>query len=356
MEKQIKKASRKSFKGREEALRISLAPFIFQASRILKASGILTLIKKKGGISREKIAKKVKISLYSLNLLLEAACSIGLVNKVNRKYAITETGDYILTDEITKVYMDFSHDVCYQGLFHLKESLERNKPAGLKVFGDWENIYQAIPSLPKNVQKSWFNFDQYFSDMAFSKALPVVFKNNPQKILDIGGNTGKWALACIQYSEDVSVTIIDLPDTLKKAKEFLKPYNADKRISFQPMELLDHSNPFPKGFDTIWMSQFLDCFGEQDIVQLVKRAADIMDENSSLFVLEPYVDRQFYGLASLCLCMTSLYFTCMANGNSRMYHAGDMKRLINQAGLTVLDDIDNISISHTLFRCQKKKK
>ena len=36
-----------------------------------------------------------------------------------------------------------------------------------------------------------------------------------------------------------------------------------------PIDFLDHGQAFPTGFDAIWMSQFLDCFSEADIVQIV---------------------------------------------------------------------------------------
>ena len=46
----------------------------------------------------------------------------------------------------------------------------------------------------------------------------------------------------------------------------------------------------------------------------------------------------------MSLTMTSLYFTALANGNSKMYNTDDMTRLIHQAGLeveTIYDRIGN---------------
>ena len=39
------------------------------------------------------------------------------------------------------------------------------------------------------------------------------------------------------------------------------------------------SNPFPKGYDAIWMSQFLDCFSEEEIVSILKRCYDALDDD-----------------------------------------------------------------------------
>ena len=57
--------------------------------------------------------------------------------------------------------------------------------------------------------------------------------------------------------------------------------------------------------------------------------------------------------AAFCLQQTSLYFTCLANGNSQMYHSSDLMRCIAEAGLKVVEDRDGVGIYHTLLKCRK---
>ena len=52
--------------------------------------------------------------------------------------------------------------------------------------------------------------------------------------------------------------------------------------------------------------------------------------------------------------MTSLYFTCIANGNSRMYHSEDMIRLIEEAGFYIDETFNDLGVSHTILKCKKK--
>jgi hypothetical protein len=101
---------------------------------------------------------------------------MGLVVVNDKKYTLAKTGYFILHDALTKTNMDFVHDVNYQGLFYLEESIKTGKPAGLKVFGDWDTIYEGLSQLPEHVQKSWFSFDHYFSDDAFPLVLPQVYR------------------------------------------------------------------------------------------------------------------------------------------------------------------------------------
>ena len=96
------------------------------------------------------------------------------------------------------------------------------------------------------------------------------------------------------------------------------------------------------------MSQFLDCFGEADIVRLLQRAKAALVPDGRLCVLESFWDRQPTDIGERILQGLSLYFTCMANGTSRMYHSQDFLDVIATAELRVVTD-EPIGTSHTLL-------
>lgn len=339
-----------------DAQKIAFAPIMFQAAKALRDLGILEEIKKnRKGITIPEVAEKLNLSVYGIKVLLEAGLSLELVRVEEDKFFLTKTGWYILSDNLTRVNMDFTNDVNYQGMFHLSESIKKGEPTGLKVFGDWDTVYEGLSQLPEDVQRSWFNFDHFYSDYAFPEILPIVFRADPEKILDVGGNTGKFALKCADYNPDVKVTILDLPGQLAKASNNIKEQNLENRISCYPINLLDHSLPYPKDSDVIWMSQFLDCFSQEDIVELLRKGREAMDGSSSLFILETYWDKQKFEASTYSLHATSLYFTNIANGCSQMYHSEDMLKLIDKAGLFVEESYEDIGVSHTLFKCKIKK-
>ena len=51
-----------------------------------------------------------------------------------------------------------------------------------------------------------------------------------------------------------------------------------------------------------------------------------------MYVLEPLWDKQRFEAAAYSLQATSLYFTCIANGNSKMYRFEELKHAIEIAG------------------------
>jgi hypothetical protein len=64
-------------------------------------------------------------------------------------------------------------------------------------------------------------------------------------------------------------------------------------------------------------------------------------------------NRQRYPAASFVVQLTSLYFTAVANGNSRMYSFEDMERMIKAAGLEITEVTENLGICQTLISCSK---
>lgn len=341
--------------ARFEAQKIAFGPVSFQCALTLRNTGILQAVADAGkkGIFADDIAAKTGVSTYGVKVLLDMAASLYMVEEVEPEiYKLLKTGHFILYDKMTQVNLDFVQDVCYKGMYHLEEAIRNEKPAGLKVFGDWENIYKGLAELPEIVRKSWFSFDHYYSDNAFPLLLDIVFEHPTQKLYDVGGNTGRWARMCVKHKPDVEVTILDLPGQLRDAEEQARAEGLQDRIHSFQIDLLDNDQPFPKGADVIWISQCLDCFSENEIAGILKRAAASMSENTRLYILETYWDRQRFEGASFSLNATSLYFTAMANGNSRMYHSRDMIKQVLNAGLLIDQDIDDIGLGHTLFRCR----
>jgi ubiquinone/menaquinone biosynthesis C-methylase UbiE len=350
------KDNKTAFEAISAAQFIAFAPLLFQASKALRDLGILKLVSEHGedGLTLQEIYPKVNLTEYGTRVLLEAGLGIGLVIRNDEKYTITKTGHFILHDKMTNVNMDFSNDVCYEGAFSLQDSIKESKPTGLKALGNWDTIYEGLSILPQPAKDSWFHFDHYYSDGSFDIALNQVFKNKPKHILDIGANTGKFTLKSMAKDADVKITLLDLPIQLAVAKENIEKAGFTNRVTYHPINILDDANRFPKGADAIWMSQFLDCFSEDEIVSILKRCHEAITDDGHIYIMETFWDKQKFEIGAFSLQMTSLYFTNIANGNSQMYDSVVFNKLIDKAGFKIIEQIDRVGVSHTIQVLQKK--
>ena len=335
---------------------IAFAPYIFNASVILRDSGILRTVESSRleGITLEDVVAKVDMSHYGVRILLEAALGIGLVLRKEDKYFLSKTGHFFLNDAMTRVNTDFMRDVCYEGAKELDKSIENGKPEGLKYLGDWSTIYQGLSILPEPAKTSWFNFDHYYSDHSFPEAMPMIFEHQPKKIMDIGANTGKFTLTCLNYNSDVELGLVDLGIQLKVAQKNIADAGFEGRVQLHERNVLDKDSELPQGYDIIWMSQFLDCFADEEVIFILEKCYRALNDGGRVFINELFWDRQKFEASAFSLQMTSLYFTTMANGNSQMYDSKVFLQLVDKAGFDIVTEKDNIGQVHTILELKKK--
>ncbi|MBS1628489.1 MAG: SAM-dependent methyltransferase [Bacteroidetes bacterium] len=352
------KDERAAFDAMVHAQFIAFAPYVFQASVLLRDKGILAEIEQcnrhKAPATLACIVTATGMSQYAVRVLLEAGLGIGLLFRIDEDYFLTKAGHFFLNDGMTRVNTNFMRDICYDGAQDLAASLDEGRPVGLRHLNpEWKTIYPYISKLEPAAKNSWFEFDHYYSDNAFPEVLPIVFANKPHNILDIGGNTGKFTLQCLNYDPDVQLGIYDLPGQIAVAEENIAQEGFSPRASFFAGNILDEKTVLPTGFQLIWMSQFLDCFSDLEIQDILKKCFAALGAEGRVFILETFWDRQKFEASAFSLQMTSLYFTTMANGNSQMYDSAVFLKLCEHAGFVVEDISDQIGMAHSLVTLRK---
>lgn len=352
LDKKFSPQDQTAFAARFEAQKIAFGPVVFQCVRYAWKRGMLQALADAGetGLSVAELGATGRWTEYALKVVLESCLSAGVVFVHAGRYALDKAGFCVLTDSITQINIDFNHDVCYQGLYKLDESLDAERPLGLGALGDWPTLYQGLSQLAEPARTSWFAFDHFYSDTSFPSILPDVFATAPRKLMDVGANTGKFSCAALAYNPAVELHLVDLPRQLTVAAETLTAAGLRERAQLHPVDLLDPALALPENMDVIWMSQFLSCFSEPAIATILQRAAAALAPSGQLLVMDTFWDRQRYDIAAYCLINTSPYFTAMASGNSKIYESADYVRLAEAAGLTLLTARDNIGYCHSLLR------
>lgn len=347
-----------AFDAISEAQKIAFAPMLFQATVCLRDFGILSFLDKKGdsGADIDEIVSESKLSKYAISVILDMGISGRLISfdEKEERYYLAKIGYFILYDKMSNANIDFTRDICYLGLSNLKESLLKGKACGLKYLGPWDTIYPALTSLPEPARSSWFKFDHLYSDVSFKEALQYVFDRKIHHIYDVGGNTGKFATCALSWDSEVEVTLIDLKEQLKVAKDNLEKTGFKDRVHFYPVNFLEPTI-LPNEADVWWMSQFLDCFAEEKVVEILKNISSIMKDDARVCILEPFCDNQRFAAASFSLNAGSLYFTTMANGTSRFFNLRDFKKYLAKASLQIDKSITGLGLAHTLLICSKIK-
>jgi hypothetical protein len=339
-----------------EAQKIAFGPMAFQAVRLLRNYGILECLDKNHNRRATSIAalqEQLNLSAYALKLLLRAGLAAQVVKLQGDDYALTAVGALLLRDEMTRVNMDFMHDVCYRAAFHLDEAITTASPSGLKELSQAATVYEGLAELEPAVLQSWLAYDHLYSDGAFKAASMIVFSQQVDSLLDVGGNTGKWSRYCLAQRPELKIGLFDLPRQVGLARRSLVDLADRCQIDFHEGDILSPHTRLPHGYQIIWMSQFLDCFSAEQIGDILRKAHEALPDGGTLYILEVFSDRQSYDVGSYVVNMSSPYFTCVANGNSFFYAYEDFQPLLSEAGFCISRCYDDLGLGHTLLECKK---
>lgn len=330
-----------------EAQKIIFAPLTFQAIGTMLDIGILQSLDKNPN-TVENLMKELNLNEYTVKTLLETAESTNIVTRNDDIFSVTQTGKSFLYDKMTIANFNFIKDCCYLGASEMTASFLQEKPMGLKkFFKDSDTIYPQLPNMSEKFQKSWYEFDNYYSDNCFDIIYKIISADNPAKIFDIGGNTGKFERVCLSNNPNIDITMLDLKENIDVVSKQLEG------CKFYPINILDENAQMPKFSGAVLMSQFLDCFSKPQIISILKRIKASAETGTLIYILEPFTDNQIFDGARLSLVHTSLYFTCMANGNSKMYTQKEMLEMVDKAGLKISNIFPAVGIhDYTLLECQ----
>jgi SAM-dependent methyltransferase len=333
---------------------LAFAPLAFQATAVMRDRGVLAALadgSASSGRSVEDVAASTGLSPYAARLLLEAGLGLHIVWRRDERFHLGKLGRFLLDDEMTRVNFDFTRDVCYQAAAHLDASLREGRPAGLQAIGPWTTLYEGLSAMPEPAGRSWHAFDHYYSDLAFPAVCERLAAAPPARLLDVGCNTGKWAEWCLRRLPELELGLVDLPPQLARARARLADAGLAQRAQLHPTDMLAPGAALPTGYELVWMSQFLDCFSEPQIVAILGMVRAALPPGGRLWILELFWDRQRFEAAAFSLQQTSLYFACVANGNSQMYDSALFIDLVERAGFEVTALTDGVGGYHTLLEC-----
>ncbi len=347
----------KAIDAKSLAQKIASGPMLFQTACILLERGVFKALDEAGaeGLSKQEVSKLSGIPYYGIDVLFDMALSGELIYRKAEKFFLSKVGFFMLNDDMTRINLEFTKNCCYEAMQYLDEAVMTGTAAGLKVFNpEWKTIYPYLGALPEKAKKSWFDWDHYYSDCAIGEAVKLVLDRKPEVINDVGGNRGEFSIACVNKDPDVHMNIFDLPPQVAMAKKIVSDLNLSSRIGFVPLDILKDDIRDDSEADIWWMSQFLDCFSQEQIERILSNIHAVMKPGAVLAILEPFWDRQKFEAARFSINAGSLYFTVLANGNSRFYHSEVLSGMLDRCGFKVTSIHDNLGISHSLMFCEMK--
>ena len=204
----------------------------FADSQILDAAieyDFFTLIHK-GFQTSEEIAHEAGTDPRATRIVLDSLLALSVVEKRNRKYFLTPTGDTFLVRGKPSYMGDFRHVALalWDGMAHLKESLKTGKPLSRMDTGAelqvWEKLVLGIIPIAEPAAEALCN------------VLDIGSERTGIRVLDIAGGSSIFGMTILSRDPSAQVTQLDWPNVNAVAKHLNRARGLEGRIRFMDGE------------------------------------------------------------------------------------------------------------------------
>lgn len=152
-------------------------------------------------------------------------------------------------------------------------------------------------------------------------------------LLDVGGGTGIYAIACVQQNPQLRAVVWDRPAVLKVAREMVDAYGVADRVDLVAGDMF--ADPVPAGADVVLLSNVLHDWDVPECRVLLKRCADALPAGGRVLIHDVFLDDDLGGPLPIALYSTALF--TLTEG--RAYSAGEYRGWLREAGFAPADRV-----------------
>lgn len=298
----------------------------FMPSRVILTALELDIFSAIGkGSTAEDIAKLLCTDRRGTELLLNALTSLGLTQKQN--------GLFRNTASTARFLAEGSPDSARQAQLHtanmwarwsyLTDSVKTGSPAPSVCNGDWVAPFIAAMDHAARGRAR-----------AITQALHL---NGTRRMLDLGGGSGVYSIACVRSSPELKSEIVDIPDVVPIAQEHIRQAGLEDRIKVLPGDMLTAPLP-PQSYDLVLLSSICHMFSPQENRALLARVHGALAPQGRVAIADFVIDPDKASPRSAALFALNML---VATGGGATYSEPEYESWLKEAGF---DEIKRVRV------------
>ena len=301
----------------------------FQKSRILLSALELDLfsILDKHILTSIEVANKIGADKRATDRLMNALVALGFLRKTHGKFYNNENASRFLV----KGKPEFMG-----GLFHSNELWKRwSTLTGAVKNG--KSIYNIVDA-PADWTESFIEAMHYRAVKEAKIICMMIDLNNINKMLDIGGGSGAFAMQFVEKNPGMNAVVFDLPSVIPLTKKYVNPFKHKDKISYITGNYLN--DDFGHGYDLVFLSAIVHINSFEENKSLIKKCFNSLNPGGQIIIRDWVMDEDRVSPAS------GAYFALnmlVGTENGDTYTENEIKNWFNSAG------INNIIRKETSF-------
>jgi hypothetical protein len=238
-----------------------------------------------GGVEHvDELAQRTGTDADALGRLLRHLTCHGVFTEPSPgRFAINETADLLRSDHPSSARMWFDldefggrMDLAFTELMH---TIRTGEPAWERTFGApfWEYLAanRAMAA----------SFDATMAGSLRTAAATGYDWSGVRHLVDVGGGTGALLSEVLRANADIRATLVDLPDTAARGRQFLSERGLDGRCECVGQSFFD---PLPAGGDVYVLSAVLHDWDDEPATAVLRRCAEAAGETGRVLIVESH--------------------------------------------------------------------
>jgi acetylserotonin N-methyltransferase len=278
------------------------------------------------------ICEQVKLSTRPMESVLAVLCSLGYLEKRQGRFHLTDLARTYLLRESPFYWVPMLRDVGNGGVA-AKALMERlrtdNMDPEARISQRWEHGQMS--------REDARLANERFHSHSFPAALGVARHGDfhgVHRLLDVAGGSGCFSIALALRHPALRCTVADLPPVTQDTQQYIRRYGCEDRVDTHSFNMFE--DPWPIGFDAVFLSNVLHDWDPQRRRGLAQRAHAALPPGGRIFLHEMLLDDNADGPLT-----PALFSVLMLNTRGKQFTAGEMFDLLRDAGF------DRCEVRHT---------
>ena len=236
----------------------------------------------------DSIRTRFHLEPRGLRLLLGMLCANHVVAEQDGRFDLTVPFRTALQyRDLLEAKLEFAALVTpdFLGMFTTLLAEPRRFFETAKIF-DLFSYDRCFESTPENLRmtRRWMRFTTALTKYEAQACIDHHDFSGCRRLLDVGGNSGEFALRICKAHPHVLASVFDLPVVCDIGAEHLRGRPEAARIDF--IKAGSAGDEFPSGFDTVCFKSMLHDWPDEEMDQFLRSAYRSLDKGGTLLVFE----------------------------------------------------------------------
>ena len=250
--------------------------------------GLIDFIVQKPRVDLDDLREALGTDERGLRFLADLLLLNHVIEEKNSEIMLTQAFIRALKfRDLLEAKLEFANFVAPDVIDHLTTLIQRPQQFGQDTRTFELFCYgRSLEHTPENFEltKRWVRITTALTKYEAQVCLKYHDFSNYRRMLDIGGNSGEFALRVCKKHPGIQATVFDLPVVCEVGLEHVRSEPEAGRVSFIKGNALE--DPLPEGCDLITFKSMLHDWPEREAKHLIARASRALAPGGTLLIFE----------------------------------------------------------------------